>query len=124
MTTNNNGPTLHHDLYRTGPGTIAGRYMRMYWHPVYAAEQLKPGWAKPIRIMGEDFTLYRGESGTPHLVTPSQFQFTPVVEVRRVDSPEVLTTILTQHAFVLQERAIEFGFILGREWIDKRLAEP
>jgi hypothetical protein len=55
---------------------------------------------------------------------PSQFQLkTPVVEVRRGDSPEVLTTILTQHAFVLQDRAVEFGFILGREWIDKRLAE-
>jgi 5,5'-dehydrodivanillate O-demethylase len=61
-------PTLHHDLYRTGPGTLAGRYMRKFWHPVYAAENLKPGWAKPIRIMGEDFTLYRGETGTPHVV--------------------------------------------------------
>jgi len=60
--------TLHHDLYRTGPGTKAGRYMRTFWHPVYVAENLKPGWAKPLRIMGEDFTLYRGESGTPHLV--------------------------------------------------------
>ena len=60
--------TLHHDLYQTGPGTKAGRYMRMFWHPIYVAENLKPGWAKPIRILGEDFTLYRGESGTPHLV--------------------------------------------------------
>ena len=67
-----------------------------------------------------------------HLITvsaifdaPSQYQLkTPVVEVRRADSPEVLTTILTQHAFVLRDRAIEFGFILGREWVDKRLAEP
>ena len=47
---------------------------------------------------------------------PSQYQLkTPVVEVRRCDSPGVLTTILTQHAFVLQDRAIEFGFGLGRE---------
>ena len=42
--------------------------MRMFWHPIYVAENLKSGWAKPIRILGEDFTLYRGESGTPHLV--------------------------------------------------------
>jgi len=56
---------------------------------------------------------------------PSQYQLkTPVVEVRRADSPEILTTILTPHAFVLHDRVIEFGFILGREWIDKRLAEP
>ena len=68
MSANANGGTLHHDLYRTGPGTIAGRYMRMFWQPIFSAEQLKAGWTKPIRIMGEDFTLYRGESGAPHLV--------------------------------------------------------
>jgi len=56
------------DLVSTGPGTLAGRYLRMFWHPIYRAEDLKAGEAKPIRIMGEDFTLYRGESGAPHLV--------------------------------------------------------
>src|SRR5438067_11819636 len=56
------------DLFRTDPDTLSGRYMRSFWHPVYVAEDLKPGWAKPLRIMGENFTLYRGESGTPHLV--------------------------------------------------------
>ena len=45
--------------------------------------------------------------------TPSQYQFTPVVEIRRDDSPDVLNTILTHHAFVLEGTAIEFGFILG-----------
>ena len=53
------------DCFRTGPDTIAGKYMRKFWHPVFRAEDLKPGWTKPIRIMGEDFTLYRGESGRP-----------------------------------------------------------
>jgi 5,5'-dehydrodivanillate O-demethylase oxygenase subunit len=56
------------DLISTGPGTLAGKYMRMFWHPVYRAEELAPGRAKPIRIMGEDFTLYRGTGGNPHLV--------------------------------------------------------
>jgi 5,5'-dehydrodivanillate O-demethylase oxygenase subunit len=42
--------------------------MRLFWHPVYRAQDLPPGRAKPIRIMSEDFTLYRGESGAPHLV--------------------------------------------------------
>jgi 5,5'-dehydrodivanillate O-demethylase len=56
------------DYYYTGPETLAGRYMRKFWHPVFRAEDLKPGWAKPIRIMSEDFTLYRGESGKPHVV--------------------------------------------------------
>jgi 5,5'-dehydrodivanillate O-demethylase len=57
------------DEYRTGPDTLGGRYMRLFWHPVYRSEELKPGWAKPIRIMGESFTLYRGESGIPRVVT-------------------------------------------------------
>ena len=56
------------DLCRTGPDTPGGRYMRLFWHPVYPAESLKPGWAKPIRVMGEEFTLYRGETGIPHIV--------------------------------------------------------
>ena len=56
------------DLFRTGPDTLGGRYMRTFWNPIYVAQDLKPGWAKPIKIMGEDFTLYRGESGAPHLV--------------------------------------------------------
>jgi 5,5'-dehydrodivanillate O-demethylase len=56
------------DLIRTGPGTLAGRYMRLFWQPIYRAEDLPAGKAKPIRIMSEDFTLYRGSSGTPHVV--------------------------------------------------------
>src|SRR5262249_578066 len=64
------------DFAHTGPGTLAGRFMRRFWHPVYLAAHLPTGHAKPIRIMGEDFTLYRGESldapvwtcPEPHLV--------------------------------------------------------
>jgi len=56
------------DFVHTGPGTLAGRYLRMFWQPVYASEELKPGYAVPIRIMSEDFTLYRGESGAPYIV--------------------------------------------------------
>lgn len=51
-----------------GPGTLAGRYLRQFWHPLYVAEDLQPGRAAPVRLLGEDFTLYRGQSGTPHLV--------------------------------------------------------
>jgi 5,5'-dehydrodivanillate O-demethylase len=56
------------DFEHTGPDTLAGRYLRTFWHPVYLSEQLQPGWAVPIKIMNEQFTLYRGEGGTPHLV--------------------------------------------------------
>jgi 5,5'-dehydrodivanillate O-demethylase len=54
------------DSQHTGPGTIAGRYMRLFWHPIHRTDDLPPGRAVPIRIMSEDFTLYRGEDGKPH----------------------------------------------------------
>jgi len=40
----------------------------MFWQPVYYAVDLPAGRAVPIRIMSEDFTLYRDEGGTPHVV--------------------------------------------------------
>jgi 5,5'-dehydrodivanillate O-demethylase oxygenase subunit len=58
------------DLPYTGPGTLAGRYLRQFWQPVAVAADLAPGHAKPIQIMSEDFTLYRGEDGAPHVVAP------------------------------------------------------
>src|SRR4051794_35454694 len=56
------------DFAHTGPGTLAGRYMRSFWQPVSNSRDLVAGRTKPLRIMSEDFTLYRGESGTAHLV--------------------------------------------------------
>ncbi len=48
----------------TGPGTPAGGYLRKFWQPVYHSSDLKPGYAVPLRIMGESFTLYRSEDGS------------------------------------------------------------
>ncbi len=56
------------DFAHTGPRTLAGRFMRTFWQPVARAQDLLPGRAKPIRVMSEDFTLYRGEAGTPHVL--------------------------------------------------------
>ena len=58
----------HEELAHIGPGTVAGKYMRMFWHPVYRSQDIAAGWAKPIHILGEDFTLYRDERGEPHVV--------------------------------------------------------
>lgn len=55
------------DFAHTGPGTLAGRYMRLFWHPVFIAEDLKPGQAKPVKVMSEDFVVYRGENGRPQV---------------------------------------------------------
>lgn len=56
------------DLVATGPETLAGRYLRLYWQPVLRAEDLAPNRAVPVRIMSEDVTVYRGAAGDPHIV--------------------------------------------------------
>jgi 5,5'-dehydrodivanillate O-demethylase len=58
------------DIGPTGPGTLAGRYLRSFWQPVFHAAELPAGRARPIRIMGEDFNLYRGEDGVARLTQP------------------------------------------------------
>src|SRR5262245_16181727 len=56
------------DLEPVGPGTPTGRYLRRFWQPVHRARDLAPGRAKPIEILAEKFTLYRGDGGAFHLV--------------------------------------------------------
>src|SRR4029434_9825006 len=56
------------DFVHTGPDTLAGQYLRRFWHPILRSADLPPVRAQPIRIMGEDLTLYRGEAGAPHCV--------------------------------------------------------
>lgn len=55
------------DLEPVGPGTPSGRYLRRFWHPIARDADLKPGYAKPVELLGERFTLYRGAGGEAHL---------------------------------------------------------
>lgn len=55
------------EYVRTGPDTLGGKYLRLFWHPVARSEDVMPGRAKQIRILSENLTLYRGESGTAHI---------------------------------------------------------
>jgi 5,5'-dehydrodivanillate O-demethylase len=59
------------DFTSIGPGTPAGRLLRSFWQPVYASDHLAAGKALPLRILGEDFTLFRGERGAPHIIGPT-----------------------------------------------------
>ena len=52
----------------TGRGTPAGHYLRMFWQPVSLSEDIHSGRARPIRVMSEDLTLYRGQTGAAHLL--------------------------------------------------------
>ena len=51
------------DYEHTGPGTFAGGFLRSGWQPVHRSQDLPVGRSRPLRIMSEDFTLFRGESG-------------------------------------------------------------
>jgi 5,5'-dehydrodivanillate O-demethylase len=56
------------NFLKTGPDSAAGAYLRQFWQPIYHTADLKMGRPVPLRIMGESFTLYRGESGRVCLV--------------------------------------------------------
>jgi len=58
----------YNDFVHVGPQTLAGRYLRHFWHPVLRGEDLPAGRAMPLRTLGEDFTLYRGTGGRAHAV--------------------------------------------------------
>jgi 5,5'-dehydrodivanillate O-demethylase len=73
------------DFVQTGPETLAGRYMRMFWQPVYRSDDLKAGRAVALRIMNEDFTLYRGRSGAPFVVGPRCAHRRTALSVGRVE---------------------------------------
>ncbi len=55
------------EFHKTAKGTLGGTYLRRFWHPIARSVDLAPGRTKPVRVLSEDFTLYRGEDGTPHL---------------------------------------------------------
>jgi 5,5'-dehydrodivanillate O-demethylase len=59
---------FYDEFPHTGPGTLAGRYMRLFWHPVMLSADLKPGVAKPVMLMSEQFTVFRGDTGTVHVL--------------------------------------------------------
>ena len=55
------------DIATTKPGTPGGIFMRQFWHAIGRSIDLVPGKPKPLRIMSEDYTLYRGTGGKAHL---------------------------------------------------------
>ncbi|WP_416898479.1 MAG: Rieske 2Fe-2S domain-containing protein [Minwuia sp.] len=57
------------ELTRVGPGSSAGAVLRQYWQPAALAVELageRP--VAPVRLMGEDLVLFRGEDGELGLI--------------------------------------------------------
>lgn len=55
-------------LTQTSRESLMGQLLRSFWHPIAVSAKLGTAKAMPVRILGEDLTLYRGESGSTHLV--------------------------------------------------------
>jgi 5,5'-dehydrodivanillate O-demethylase len=55
-------------LTQTAADTPMGQLLRKFWQPVGLSRRVKPKSAMAVRMLSEDLTLYRGESGKVHLV--------------------------------------------------------
>ena len=55
-------------LTQCAPGTPMGTLLRRFWQPVAQSAKLEKGRSLPLRLLGEELTLYRGESSKPYLV--------------------------------------------------------
>jgi len=51
------------DLTRVGPGTPGGEMLRRYWWPIAFSDQLQAPRPKKVRLLGEDFVIFRDGSG-------------------------------------------------------------
>jgi len=56
------------DFAHVGPGTLAGRYLQRFWHPIHVSDDLQLGRPVRVHVLGEFFTLWRGEGGSVQLV--------------------------------------------------------
>ncbi len=61
-------PEIGERLAHVGPGTPMGDLLRRYWHPIAAAPELDQDPVRPVRLLGEDLTLFRSETGALGLV--------------------------------------------------------
>ena len=55
-------------LTRVGPGTPMGELLRRYWHPVAGVDALAREPVVPVRLLGQDWVLYRDLEGRYGLV--------------------------------------------------------
>jgi 5,5'-dehydrodivanillate O-demethylase len=56
------------DFAHIGPDTLAGRFIRHFWQPVWPSAEIEKGRPRRVEILGEHVTVYRGESGKVHIV--------------------------------------------------------
>lgn len=55
-------------LTQVRPGTPMGDLLRRYWHPVGSTSELATEPVQPVRLLGENLTLFRSEQGEYRLI--------------------------------------------------------
>src|SRR5437773_1453973 len=55
-------------LTLVAPGTPMGNLLRRYWHPVGTVADLGKDPVQPVRLLGENLTLFRSEAGELGLI--------------------------------------------------------
>ena len=58
----------HQRLAEVGPGTPMGELLRRYWHPIAATADLDADPVRPVRLLGENLTLFRTQRGEIGLI--------------------------------------------------------
>ncbi|MBM2812333.1 MAG: hypothetical protein HW416_3092, partial [Chloroflexi bacterium] len=100
-------------------GTLAGRYLRLFWQPVAVSRQLEPGRARPVRIMSEDFTLYRGEAKTERVIPTEGRNPYPNVVVTASSAPRRNDTVGGEASpHLLAFRCAHRGTQLSTGWVE------
>jgi 5,5'-dehydrodivanillate O-demethylase len=56
-------PELNNLLTQTSAGTPMGELLRRYWWPIAGVSEFDEQPTKPVRLMGEDLTLYKDKNG-------------------------------------------------------------
>jgi 5,5'-dehydrodivanillate O-demethylase oxygenase subunit len=55
---------VNEQLTRVGPGTPMGELLRRYWYPVAFTRELDEWPVKKVRLLGENFALWKGPRGS------------------------------------------------------------
>lgn len=50
-------------LTQTGQGTPMGNLLRRYWHPIGTRVELEKDPVQPVRLLGENLTLFLSQRG-------------------------------------------------------------
>ena len=82
-------------LTQTSAGTPMGELLRRYWWPIAGVSEFDEQPTKPVRLMGEDLTLYKDKLQPGTYL--SEFDFHPIIRDDRIQ--DVLDGMKHAHLF-------------------------